>query len=130
MQSAGCEPDAIVYNAIIDALWDTGVLWAQKKALALFKQVCGGCWCMLCWSHKREWQLRMWGMYAFLGSLGGLFTALRWRQFVHTTVCVMHSPGHRAPLHAASVIQVMQDCVYILHAAWDRTLPLCAHCHY
>eukprot|EP00798_Chlamydomonas_sp_ICE-L_P016766 gene16766-23041_t len=25
----GCRPDAIVFNAIIDALWGTGVVWAQ-----------------------------------------------------------------------------------------------------
>lgn len=24
-------PDAILYNAIIDALWETGVIWAQRK---------------------------------------------------------------------------------------------------
>jgi pentatricopeptide repeat domain-containing protein 1 len=33
----GCKPDAIVYNAIIDALWETGVSWAQVKALHLYK---------------------------------------------------------------------------------------------
>ncbi len=27
----GCRPDAIVYNAIIDALWQTGVVWAQVR---------------------------------------------------------------------------------------------------
>lgn len=29
MQGARCEPDAIVYNAIVDTLWDTGISWAQ-----------------------------------------------------------------------------------------------------
>ena len=32
----GCKPDAIVYNAIIDTLWETGIIWAQGKALQLF----------------------------------------------------------------------------------------------
>jgi pentatricopeptide repeat domain-containing protein 1 len=29
MVQRNCRPDAIVYNAIIDALWQTGVIWAQ-----------------------------------------------------------------------------------------------------
>lgn len=31
MRARGCRPDAIVFNAIIDALWETGVIWAQRK---------------------------------------------------------------------------------------------------
>lgn len=37
MRSQGCKGDAIVYNAIIDTLWGTGVVWAQRRALALFR---------------------------------------------------------------------------------------------
>ncbi len=36
MQSKGCKPDSIVYNAIIDALWDTGIVWAQQHAAVLY----------------------------------------------------------------------------------------------
>jgi pentatricopeptide repeat domain-containing protein 1 len=32
MRARKCQPDAILYNAIIDALWETGVIWAQRKA--------------------------------------------------------------------------------------------------
>ena len=32
MRAQRCRPDAIVYNAIIDTLWETGVIWAQRKA--------------------------------------------------------------------------------------------------
>ena len=32
MRASKIAPDAILYNAIIDALWETGVIWAQRKA--------------------------------------------------------------------------------------------------
>ena len=38
MQSKGCKPDSIVYNAIIDALWDTGIVWAQQHAALLYRR--------------------------------------------------------------------------------------------
>jgi pentatricopeptide repeat domain-containing protein 1 len=38
MQSKGCKPDSIVYNAIIDALWDTGISWAQQHAALLYRR--------------------------------------------------------------------------------------------
>ena len=38
MQSKGCKPDSIVYNAIIDALWDTGIVWAQQHAAVLYRR--------------------------------------------------------------------------------------------
>ena len=31
MRAQRCKPDAIVYNAIPDALWETGVIWAQRR---------------------------------------------------------------------------------------------------
>ena len=31
MRAQNCKADAIVYNAIIDASWETGVLWAQRR---------------------------------------------------------------------------------------------------
>ena len=31
MRAQRCKPDAIVYNAITDALWETGVIWAQRR---------------------------------------------------------------------------------------------------
>lgn len=37
MKAQGCKADAIVYNAIIDALWETGVVWVQRRALKLFR---------------------------------------------------------------------------------------------
>lgn len=39
MRAQGCRADGIVYNAIIDTLWETGVVWAQRRALALFRCV-------------------------------------------------------------------------------------------
>ena len=35
MRQQGCKADAIVCNAIIDASWETGVIWAQRKACSL-----------------------------------------------------------------------------------------------
>jgi pentatricopeptide repeat domain-containing protein 1 len=37
MKAQGCRGDAIVYNAIIDTLWETGVVWAQRRGLQLFR---------------------------------------------------------------------------------------------
>jgi pentatricopeptide repeat domain-containing protein 1 len=37
MRAQGCRADAIVFNAIIDALWETGVVWVQRRALKLFR---------------------------------------------------------------------------------------------
>jgi len=37
MVGHGCRPDAIVYNAIVDALWQTGIVWAQAQALKLYQ---------------------------------------------------------------------------------------------
>ena len=36
MQDSGCSPHAAVYSSVIDALWQTGIVWAQAKALQLF----------------------------------------------------------------------------------------------
>lgn len=38
MRASRCAPDAIVCNAIIDVLWETGVVWAQAHAATLFRQ--------------------------------------------------------------------------------------------
>ena len=36
MQAAGSQPHTAVFSSIIDVLWQTGILWAQAKALQLF----------------------------------------------------------------------------------------------
>ena len=36
MQVSGCRPHAAVFSSIIDVLWQTGIAWAQAKALQLF----------------------------------------------------------------------------------------------
>jgi len=37
MTRTGCNADAIAYGAIIDALWDSGLAWAQRRAAGLFR---------------------------------------------------------------------------------------------
>jgi pentatricopeptide repeat domain-containing protein 1 len=37
MCAQGCSTDAILYNTLLDVLWDTGVLWAQQKAAHLLR---------------------------------------------------------------------------------------------
>jgi len=37
MTRTGCCADAIAYGAIIDALWDSGLAWAQRRAAGLFR---------------------------------------------------------------------------------------------
>lgn len=36
MQASGCQPHTAVFSSIIDVLWQTGIGWAQAKALRLF----------------------------------------------------------------------------------------------
>jgi pentatricopeptide repeat protein len=36
-RQSGCNADAILYNTLLDVLWDTGVTWAQHQAAALFR---------------------------------------------------------------------------------------------
>lgn len=36
MQSSGSQPHTAVFSSIIDVLWQTGIAWAQAKALRLF----------------------------------------------------------------------------------------------
>eukprot|EP00878_Enallax_costatus_P010093 GHUV01010535.1.p1 GENE.GHUV01010535.1~~GHUV01010535.1.p1 ORF type:complete len:668 (+),score=216.47 GHUV01010535.1:1319-3322(+) len=38
MQQQGCRADAILYNTLLDVLWDTGISWAQQRAAQLFRQ--------------------------------------------------------------------------------------------
>lgn len=66
MRARGCAPDTIVYTAIIDTLWETGVAWAQRSAAQLYRQavaeglmrrhshVCGdsGVWLWLWWRWR------------------------------------------------------------------------------
>lgn len=37
MQAAGAVPHAAVISSVIDALWHTGIVWAQARAAALFR---------------------------------------------------------------------------------------------
>jgi pentatricopeptide repeat domain-containing protein 1 len=37
MQQQGCTADAILYNTLLDVLWDTGIPWAQHEAARLFR---------------------------------------------------------------------------------------------
>eukprot|EP00891_Asterochloris_glomerata_P003267 jgi/Astpho2/3267/Aster-08033 len=37
MQASGCRAHAAVYSSVIDVLWQTGIAWAQAKALTLFE---------------------------------------------------------------------------------------------
>jgi pentatricopeptide repeat domain-containing protein 1 len=46
MLQLGCKPDSYVYQTIIDMLWQTGVTWAQARAIQLFAIAC------------RNWQYR------------------------------------------------------------------------
>jgi hypothetical protein len=38
MQEQKCNADAILYNTLLDVLWDTGGAWAQHKAGQFFRQ--------------------------------------------------------------------------------------------
>ncbi len=33
MSSHSCRPDGVVYNSIVGLLWETGIVWAQAKAM-------------------------------------------------------------------------------------------------
>ena len=33
MKNNNCRPDSVVYNTVVGVLWNTGVVWAQAKAV-------------------------------------------------------------------------------------------------
>lgn len=33
MKTTNCRPDSVVYNTVVGVLWNTGVVWAQAKAV-------------------------------------------------------------------------------------------------
>ena len=41
MLQSGCWPHAAVYSSVIDVLWQTGITWAQEKALSRFNSAVG-----------------------------------------------------------------------------------------
>ena len=40
MQAASVRPDTMVYAAVIDLLWSTGIVGAQQRAMQLFHLAC------------------------------------------------------------------------------------------
>jgi len=40
MKTVNCRPDSVVYNTVIGSLWQTGLLWAQAKAMFIFHCAC------------------------------------------------------------------------------------------
>lgn len=38
MKNNNCRPDSVVYNTVVGALWNTGVVWAQAKAVQVWLQ--------------------------------------------------------------------------------------------
>ena len=36
MKTTNCRPDSVVYNTVVGVLWNTGVVWAQAKAVQVF----------------------------------------------------------------------------------------------
>ena len=40
MKAVNCRPDSVVYNTVIGSLWQTGLLWAQAKAMFIFHCAC------------------------------------------------------------------------------------------
>jgi len=37
MKSNNCRPDSVVYNTVVGVLWNTGVVWAQAKAVQVHR---------------------------------------------------------------------------------------------
>lgn len=33
MKNNNCRPDSVVYNTVVGVLWNTGIVWAQAKAV-------------------------------------------------------------------------------------------------
>lgn len=40
MKAVNCRPDSVVYNTVIGSLWQTGLFWAQAKAMFIFHSAC------------------------------------------------------------------------------------------
>lgn len=44
MKNNNCRPDSVVYNTVVGALWNTGVVWAQAKAVQVWHQLAAAQW--------------------------------------------------------------------------------------
>ncbi len=72
MKSNNCRPDSVVYNTVVGVLWNTGVVWAQAKAVQVHRhayhfllQMFECRWCKLDWWYNRLMQMRLDGSRAF-----------------------------------------------------------------
>lgn len=94
MLASGSRPHAAVYSSIIDVLWQTGIPWAQAKALHLFNSAVQ---CVASSYHKAAWFLwqneqcmvtNLPGKHVQHSSSGALLVT-----------CCMHCGGHGDLLH-------------------------------
>lgn len=60
MKSNNCRPDSVVYNTVVGVLWNTGVVWAQAKAVQVHRHalVEACCAAKLDWQYTRLVQMR------------------------------------------------------------------------
>ena len=49
MKNNNCRPDSVVYNTVVGVLWNTGVVWAQAKAVQV------PCHCHTAFVHSICW---------------------------------------------------------------------------
>ena len=69
MKSNNCRPDSVVYNTVVGVLWNTGVVWAQAKAVQVHRHAFFGfklfSAARLDWWYNRLVQMRIVGSCAF-----------------------------------------------------------------
>ena len=49
MKNNNCRPDSVVYNTVVGVLWNTGVVWAQAKAVQVLCYCLAACLQSACW---------------------------------------------------------------------------------
>lgn len=62
MKSNNCRPDSVVYNTVVGVLWNTGVVWAQAKAVQVHRHAP----VEACSAAKLDWRSINWCRYALM----------------------------------------------------------------
>lgn len=126
MKNNNCRPDSVVYNTVVGALWNTGVVWAQAKAVQVFQTACRQGHFRLTVHSSSESGTVDFGMHAFTVG-AAVISLMRWLSelrerlpkdgpaMLRQQVCMTVNKGKPSREHAypdikAAITSLLQGC--------------------
>ncbi|KAL3162889.1 hypothetical protein ABBQ32_009337 [Trebouxia sp. C0010 RCD-2024] len=126
MKNNNCRPDSVVYNTVVGALWNTGVVWAQAKAVQVFQTACRQGHFRLTVHTSSESGTVDFGMHAFTVG-AAVISLMRWLSelrerlpkdgpaMLRQQVCMTVNKGKPSREHAypdikAAITSLLQGC--------------------